>query len=127
MPLKISQMAEGTDIDPSVFVSALEALMEEALTLKVLIERDHHFYLLPAIVSRMDMHMMAIKSGFSVMVLTCLKDGVDFIAQDSKGVAETNDRSTGEDPLDGAGLPPGEVDGEPAGAEASDSHGSGQR
>jgi hypothetical protein len=111
MPLRVSQMAEGTGVDPSVLSSALEDIAVDALILKALIERDVTFYPLPGALSRLELGLGVVKSGFSVMVLTCLNSGVDFIAQDTREVPSTDDRSTGEDPAADGGLPPWEVDG----------------
>jgi hypothetical protein len=105
-------MAEGTEVDPRVLDEALGELITNAMVLRTLIREDSVFYVMPSVVSQMDMDLMAVKSGFSVMVMTCIAAGVDFIAQDTKEVPDNRDRSTGEDPLDGGGLPDREVHGE---------------
>lgn len=119
MPLTVKQMAEHTDMVQLTDVTeALQELAIQAQVVKKLIERGALFATVVGEISKTEFHLQFVKSALSLMAMTALGQGVDFIAQDAWEVPSGLDRSTGLDPVGGGDVPAGQVDGQPADAGA---------
>ncbi len=77
MALRTSQMAGG-NIRIEDLLAITKSLGEDAILLQVYLERDLPFHEVVPVVSRLELHLGALKSAFSVMALRCIMDGVDF-------------------------------------------------
>lgn len=101
-------------------VGALEAAIIDLLTLKVALAEDMEFWHLPSIVSRATDHVDFIKSSMSVMAVSHIANGGDFI-RPTEGAQSVD--TTGPSGANGAGSPrgpdSGQVEQAPSGLEGS--------
>lgn len=126
MALSFRLMGEKAGVDPAQLALVLESIIIDAMVAKTLVEGNEAFYLVPSVISRIDAALMAVKSGMSVMVMTALKEGVDFIAQSEWEVPSGVDQTTGVDPVYGGSVPGGGGHGEAGNGPPTEGPGDGE-